>query len=374
MRRVGKDVDEHLRGRRALGGRRGPRRGRDRVPGPPVRLGRGAARQQRRGGPGVHHRRRAARGAGRVRAHLALRLGRLGEPGRADRSGQPGRGDVGGRRAAGRDEGPRAPARHRLRADRRAAGGHAAGRAHHHRLDAGRHDHVAAVRDLPAAEPVQRGREGAVGGLQRRAGPAGLTGTRARWAAMLGAAAAVSAVLAATGWLAPSRHPAAAQEPSGCTILQAENERDGAPTTLRLLSLPGGTTKRLTQAGYWINAMGYSASQGVVYGVADGTRRGRYDHGSHAVRIDASGSVTDLGVVGRAGAQRPVWSQVTGATAGAIAGNRWYVRQDSDLYTVDIDPASADYVRVVHRTALRPVSLAVGVDDFAYDPASGLLY
>ncbi|MGW5717290.1 DUF6923 family protein [Amycolatopsis sp. NPDC003865] len=204
-----------------------------------------------------------------------------------------------------------------------------------------------------------------------------MTGARARWAAMLGVAAAVSAVLAATGWLAPpsssARRPAA-QDPAACTVLQAENERDGAPTTLRLLSLPDGTTKRLTQAGYWINAMGYSASQGVVYGVADGTRQGRYDHGAHAVRIDASGSVTDLGVVGRAGARRPVWSQVTGATAGAIAGNRWYVRQGSDLYTVDIDPASADYVRVVHRTALRPVSLAVGVDDFAYDPASGVLY
>ncbi|MEV4147406.1 hypothetical protein AB0J40_27320 [Amycolatopsis sp. NPDC049691] len=204
-----------------------------------------------------------------------------------------------------------------------------------------------------------------------------MTGTRARWAAMLGVAAAVSAVLAATGWLAPpsssSKRPAA-QGTDTCTILQAENEREGAPTTLRLLSLPDGTTKRLTQAGYWINAMGYSAAQGVVYGVADGTRQGRYDHGAHAVRIDASGAVTDLGVVGRAGARRPVWSQVTGATAGAIDGNRWYVRQDSDLYTVDIDPASADYVRVVRRTALRPVSLAVGVDDFAYDPASGLLY
>ena len=202
-----------------------------------------------------------------------------------------------------------------------------------------------------------------------------MTGRRARWAAMLGVAAAVSALLAATGWLAPaSSHRPAAQDPAACTVLQAENERDGAPTTLRLLSLPGGATKRLTQAGYWINAMGYSAAQDAVYGVADGTRRGRYDHGSHAVRIDASGAVTDLGVVGRAGTQRPVWSQVTGATAGAIAGNRWYVRQDSDLYTVDIDPASADYVRVVHRTALRPVSLAVGVDDFAYDSSSGLLY
>ncbi|HET6707214.1 DUF6923 family protein, partial [Amycolatopsis sp.] len=194
-----------------------------------------------------------------------------------------------------------------------------------------------------------------------------MTGTRVRWAAALGAAAAVSALPAVTVGLA------VAQEPGGCTVLQAENERDGAPTTLRLLTLPGGATQRVTRAGYWINAMGYSAAQGVVYGVADGTRTGRY-HGAHAVRIDAGGGVTDLGVLGRAGARNPVWSPVTDATAGALDGDRWYVRQGSDLYTVDIDPASRDYGRVVHRTALRPVSLAVGVDDFAFEPADGLLY
>ncbi|MDQ7802651.1 hypothetical protein Q5425_02835 [Amycolatopsis sp. A133] len=201
-----------------------------------------------------------------------------------------------------------------------------------------------------------------------------MTGARARWAAMAGVAAAVSALLAATGWLAPpASRVRVAQEPDGCKVLQAENERPGAPTTLRLLALPGGGTKRVTRAGYWINAMGYSTEQGVVYGVADGTRTGRY-HGAHAVRIDDDGKITDLGVIGRAGRPHPVWSQVTGATAGAIDGDRWYVRQGSDLYTVDIDPASADYVRVVHRTALRPVSLATGVDDFAFDPADGLLY
>jgi hypothetical protein len=201
-----------------------------------------------------------------------------------------------------------------------------------------------------------------------------LIGTRVRWAAVLGVAAAVSALLAATGWLAP---PAArlevAEEPAGCTILQAENVHPGAPTTLRLLALPGGVTKRVTRAGYWINAMGYSAAQDVVYGVADGTRAGRY-HGAHAVRIDSAGTVTDLGVIGRAGAPHLLWSPVTGATAGAIDRDRWYVRQGSDLYTVDIEPSSADYLRVVRRTALRPVSLAAGVDDFAFDPADGLLY
>ncbi|OXM64516.1 DUF6923 family protein [Amycolatopsis vastitatis] len=202
-----------------------------------------------------------------------------------------------------------------------------------------------------------------------------MTRARARWAAMFGVAAAVSALLAATGWLAPpASRTAGARQPDSCTVLQAETERDHAPTTLRLLSLPSGATQRVTEAGYWINAMGYSAEQDVVYGVADGTGRGRYDHGAHAVRIDSAGTVTDLGVLGRAGARHPMWSLVTGATAGTIDGNRWYVRQDSDLYTVDIDPASADYLRVVHRTALRPVTLAAGVDDFAYDPADGLLY
>jgi hypothetical protein len=190
-----------------------------------------------------------------------------------------------------------------------------------------------------------------------------LTGTPARWAAVFGVAAVLSV------WLPP----AAAAQAAGCTILQAETERDGGPTTLRLLSLPDGVTQRVTRTGFWINAMGYSAGQGVVYGVADGTRGGRY-HGAHAVRIDAAGEVTDLGVIGRAGARHSVWSLVTGATAGTIAGTRWYVRQDGDLYTVDTDPASADYLRVVHRTALRPVSLAIGVDDFAYDAADGLLY
>ncbi|WP_086853024.1 DUF6923 family protein [Amycolatopsis kentuckyensis] len=201
-----------------------------------------------------------------------------------------------------------------------------------------------------------------------------MTGARTRWAAAFGVAAAVSALLAATGWLAPpATHLAVSREPGGCTVLQAENERSGAPTTLRLLSLPGGVTQRVSQAGYWINAMGYSAAQDVVYGVADGTRAGRY-HGAHAVRIDAAGVVTDLGVIGRAGAPKPVWSPVSGATAGAIDGDRWYVRQGSDLYTVDIEPGGRDYLRVVHRTALRPVSLATGVDDFAFDPADGLLY
>ena len=76
-----------------------------------------------------------------------------------------------------------------------------------------------------------------------------MTGARARWAAVFGVATAVSALPAASAWLAPpAARSAAAQE-------QAETEHDHAPTTLRLASL----------------------------------------------RIDSAGTVTDLGVIGRAG-------------------------------------------------------------------------
>lgn len=111
----------------------------------------------------------------------------------------------------------------------------------------------------------------------------------------------------------------------------------------------------------------------MVYGVADAPHHGRFADGAHAVEISRSGQVADLGSVGRAG-RRGGWSWATGATAGAIDGTTWYLQRADDLYTVDIDPAGPDYLTVTGRVQLRPVALASGVDDFAYDAASGLLY
>lgn len=196
---------------------------------------------------------------------------------------------------------------------------------------------------------------------------------RTRWA-VFGAAAAVAGILAATGWLAPAAAHRRVAQPGDCTVLRVENESVGAPSTLRRVSLPSGETESVTEVGYWINAMGYAAGQDLVYGIADGTRDGRYDEGAHAVTIDRTGKVSDLGLIGRAGTRHPRWSQLTGATAATVAGNHWYVRKSGDLYTVDIDPASGNYLRVVRRVSMRQLSVAIGIDDFAYDPADGLLY
>ena len=196
---------------------------------------------------------------------------------------------------------------------------------------------------------------------------------RTRWA-VFAAAAAVAGILAATGWLAPAAVHRRVAQPGGCTVLRVENEQVGAPSTLRRVSLPSGEIESVTEVGYWINAMGYAAGQDLAYGIADGTRDGRYDDGAHAVAIDRAGRVSDLGLIGRAGTRHPRWSQLTGATAATVAGNRWYVRKSGDLYTVDIDPASGNYLRVVRRVSMRQLSVAIGIDDFAYDPADGLLY
>jgi len=196
---------------------------------------------------------------------------------------------------------------------------------------------------------------------------------RTRWA-VFAAAASVAGILAATGWLAPAAAHRRVAQAGDCTVLRVENERAGAPSTLRRVSLPSGETESVTEVGYWINAMGYAVGQDLVYGIADGTRDGRYDDGAHAVAIDRAGQVRDLGLIGRAGTRHPRWSQLTGATAATVAGNRWYVRKSGDLYTVDIDPASGNYLRVVRRVSMRQLSVAIGIDDFAYDQADGLLY
>jgi hypothetical protein len=156
-------------------------------------------------------------------------------------------------------------------------------------------------------------------------------------------------------------------------VVQAQNTRTDRPSALSRVDLPSGATTSLGTPGYWLNAIGYSSAQNLVYGVADGSGTKPFPAGAHVVAIDRDGNTTDLGPVRRAGAGHVPWSVVTGATAGAIHGNTWYIRKNSTLYTVDLTPGNS-FLTVLKLTPLRLVSLAAGVDDFDYDPADGLLY
>ncbi|WP_425267020.1 DUF6923 family protein, partial [Amycolatopsis circi] len=186
-----------------------------------------------------------------------------------------------------------------------------------------------------------------------------------RYLTVVAAAAAVAGLLVASGWLAPARQRAAA---TSCRVLQVES-RDGWSSDIVRLTLPSGARHLLHHSPLALNAIAYSAAQNVTYGVADG----RFHDGWHAVRIDSDGELTDLGPVGR-DTHHGVWSWVTGATAGAMSGNSWYVKRATSLYTVDVDPRSPGYLTAAGPVLLHPWWLASGVDDFAYNPEDGLLY
>jgi hypothetical protein len=167
--------------------------------------------------------------------------------------------------------------------------------------------------------------------------------------------------------------PAANGQGGSCLVVQAVSVHADRPSTLSRVSLPGGAATSLGAPGFWLNAMGYSSAQNLVYAVADGSGDDAFPAGAHVVAIDRAGNTTDLGPVRRAGANHVPWSVVTGATAGTIHGNTWYIRRNSTLYTVDLTPGDS-FLTVLKLTPLRLVSLATGVDDFDYDPADGLLY
>ncbi|MFJ8915151.1 DUF6923 family protein [Amycolatopsis sp. NPDC102389] len=175
------------------------------------------------------------------------------------------------------------------------------------------------------------------------------------------ATVAVTGLVGASAFLAPM----AARAAESCLVVRAETGSYG-PSKLRWLDVGSGTTSRVTDPGYRLNALGYSATRDLVFGVAEGLSKG-----THAVTIDRAGKTQDLGPITRAGNRLPVWSPVAGVTAGAIGGNSWYLLRNGTLYTVDLTPGER-YLRVIRTVFLRPITLAHDVNDFAYH--NGLLY
>ncbi|MFI0802292.1 hypothetical protein SAMN04489729_3212 [Amycolatopsis lurida] len=175
------------------------------------------------------------------------------------------------------------------------------------------------------------------------------------------ATVAVAGLVGASALLAPM----AAHAAESCLVVQAETGSHGK-SKLRWLDAGSGATARVTEPGYRLNALGYSATRNLVFGVAEGLSRG-----AHAVTIDRDGKTQDLGPITRAGNRLPLWSPVAGVTAGAIGGNSWYLLRNGTLYTVDLSPGER-YLRVIGTVFLRPITLAHDVNDFAYH--NGLLY
>ncbi|KAA5838256.1 hypothetical protein F1721_02080 [Saccharopolyspora hirsuta] len=183
-----------------------------------------------------------------------------------------------------------------------------------------------------------------------------------RWAA---AAAAALVLLASVAWVA-----GAAAVP-GCSVLQIRNR--GGLSTLHRVDFPAADSTRLDAPGYRLNALGYSAPQRVVYGMASRGASGPFPDGGHAVAVTPDGRTRDLGPV-RAGREGSWWHPLRAPSAGAVSGNRWYLVEDGYLHVVDVDPGSRTYLEVLSTVGVEGLGWPMSLDDFDVDPVDGQLY
>ncbi|MEV0698332.1 hypothetical protein AB0I53_10470 [Saccharopolyspora sp. NPDC050389] len=190
-----------------------------------------------------------------------------------------------------------------------------------------------------------------------------------RWwrVAAVSAASAMVVLAASVAWVV------SAGAAPGCTVLQVRNAGLGATSALYRVTLPAAESVRIGTLDYRLNALGHAGSQGLVYGMAAFGRSGPFPDGAHVVTLDRAGRTHDLGPV-RVGRVDTPWYPLAAPTAGAIKGNRWYVRQGSYLYTVDVNPVDPIYLSVLATTAIRSPHWPFGLDDFDVDPVDGELY
>lgn len=165
-----------------------------------------------------------------------------------------------------------------------------------------------------------------------------------RWPIVL----VVAVLVALTGGV-----PRAGAAAADCDVLRVR--QNGAGTLVDRVRYPGLVTSPPSRVPYQLNALGYSRTQDLAYGMTGG---------GDVVTLDRRGKATKLGPP--AGNRR-----VLGTTSGAITGNLWYVKGMSTLYAIDVTPGVLAVRRAI---PLRPWLTAAQVDDFDYNPADGLLY
>ncbi|TCO52505.1 DUF6923 family protein [Actinocrispum wychmicini] len=144
--------------------------------------------------------------------------------------------------------------------------------------------------------------------------------------------------------------PAAAAD-GACDAFEVYTPRHGSSSTLVRLDLPSGQARDVRTFADELNGIGYAASQNLLYGIS--TK-------SHVVTINPGGAVVDRGKV----------FDVGDATAGAISGSTLFLRDGGRLLSLDIDPKSPTYLRIIH---VKWLSWFADVDDFDFG-SDGLLY
>jgi hypothetical protein len=144
---------------------------------------------------------------------------------------------------------------------------------------------------------------------------------------------------------------AATAADGACDAFEVYTPKHGSSSTVVRLQLPEGSARELRKVTVELNGIGYAASQNLLYGISTE---------SHVVTIDPGGAVVDRGKV----------HDVGDATAGAISGSTLFLRDGSRLLSLDINPASPTYLKIIH---VKWLSWFADVDDFDFG-SDALLY
>jgi hypothetical protein len=144
--------------------------------------------------------------------------------------------------------------------------------------------------------------------------------------------------------------PATAAD-GACDAFEVYTPLHDPSSTVAKLALPAGIAKEVHEFANELNAIGYSPSQNLLYGVS---------RQSHVVTISPGGAVVDRGKV----------HDVGDATAGAISGSTLFLRDGPRLLSLDVNPASPTYLKIVK---VKWLSWIADVDDFDFG-SDALLY
>jgi hypothetical protein len=174
---------------------------------------------------------------------------------------------------------------------------------------------------------------------------------------------ALSAVSSLLVLSVPFTSAVAQAAPPNCDAFQVRSSNRGALSMFTKLDVSSGGVTEIARLDYAVNALGYSAALGRLVGL---TSKGHvwWKNPSHVVLIDQKGAVSDLGPVDTH------WFPADDVSAGTVVGTTFYVRDSARLHAIDIDPASATYLKIVRTVVLDWPALAL--DDFTADPAGGL--
>ncbi|KOV79109.1 hypothetical protein [Nocardia sp. NRRL S-836] len=113
-----------------------------------------------------------------------------------------------------------------------------------------------------------------------------------------------------------------------------------------------------------MSALGYSPALGRLVGLTSKGHR-HWVHRTHVVLIDTKGVVDDLGPV------VAPWFRTDDVSGGTVVGTTFYVRDNTRLHAIDINPASGSYLQIVRSVSLDWPALAL--DDFTAGPGGKLV-